>query len=187
MRINKNLNVTHISNRYIGNKNFAGEARRFNDAGKRNFNLYLDDPNATYMYGDEVYDVSDETIDENGHTALDRLIVDLESDGWNVKQMPADPSRGWDSHPYIKVNLNLHQPSGRNPEVFLVNRSNNAVAVEENAVDDFMDNIGHIDWMNISVRPYNYDWRENGNHQTAFATVLYFKFVETNIWADMYR
>jgi len=194
MRINKNLVVSNISNRFLGQKNFVGEARRYNEAGKRNFLLYLDDPNAKYEYGGVVYydpnNDADRYPDENGHTGFDKLRLALEADGWNVKDMPANEERGWDAHPYIKVMINLHRPNGRGPKVCMINQNNTAVTITEDGIDDFMNGVGRdrlIDFMNVAITPSNYDYKDGGNSQAAYASVMYFKFVENDAWADMYR
>lgn len=189
-RLNKNLIVSNISNRYLGQKNFQGEARRFNEAGKRNFYLYLDDPNATYRYGDTEYPVGDPSHDADGYTALDRFIMDLKQDGWHVKQMPSNEEKGYEGHPYIKVLVNLHPPVGQQPKVCFINRSGKAVQVPDEELDSYVSKIGTqkiVDWANIAVTPCNYNWRDGGNDQSAYASVMYFKFLETDVWAEQYE
>lgn len=183
MRLNKNLIVEHISSRYLGRKNFSGDPGRYNEAGKRNFNLYLDDPNANYSYGGEHFD-------SNDPSEVERLAETLRNDGWNVKFIPANEERGYEGHFYVKVNINANAQNNNVPRTRYINHNNNAIDIPEEALPEFLNKIGRgdqtIDWMNISISPYNYDWREGGNNQTAYVSVMYFKFVENDIWADEY-
>lgn len=183
MKLDKNLNVAHISNRYLVNKNFAGIRSEYNADGKRSFNLCLDDPNAKYTYGDIIYD----DLDEFGHAPLAQLPDDLVRDGWNVKVMPANEEKNYDAHPYVKINVKLDFDRNRLPLVYMINRNNQKVLIGEGDMSRFFDDIGNsrfINWMNVAVRPWNYDYKKGGNHQSGDAAVMYFKFIENDVWED---
>lgn len=184
MRLNKNLNVSHVSDRYLIHKNFAGKTSQFNRNGTRLFDLCLDDPCAVYSYGDIVYDGKDEP----GHAPLSQLPEDLKNDGWNVKVLPENKEKNYEERPFVKVTIKLDY--GRTPKICKVNRANRAIKIENDSIEDFLDNIGSsnvIEWANISVTPFNWDWRDGGNRQSAEASVLYFKFFENDIWEEMYE
>lgn len=189
MRINKTLTIEHLDNRYIFSPNFGGEARRYNEAGRRNFHVRLDDPNAIYTYGDVIYDVGNPEVDENGHTAVDRLVLDLKNDGWNPKVLPPNDEKGYYEMPILKTMINLDPPAGVPiPRIFIINSNMRAVEIpeEDNAI--WMDKLAskRIDWMNVTITPSNYNYKDGGNDQSAYAAIMYFKLVDLNPWATRY-
>ena len=78
-----------IEDAYLLYRNFAGKQTDYNAAGKRNFNVIIDDPDLAQKMAD---------------------------DGWNVKfRVPRDPQDAGVHH--IKVNVNFE--SARGPRIFM--------------------------------------------------------------------
>lgn len=96
------MNNLVVENANIGFKNFAGAAGKFNNAGNRNFCLFIDDP---------------------------VLIEQLKNDGWNVKFLAArdegDPPRA-----YIQIKVRFD--SARPPKIVLVTSHGKTVLDEAN-------------------------------------------------------
>ena len=189
MRINKTLTIEHLDNRHIFRPNFAGEARQYNPAGRRNFNVRLDDPNAIYSYGDVIYDVGSQIEDEYGHTPMDNLILDLRNDGWNPKVLPPNEDKNYGETPILKTMINLDPPAGVPvPRIFFINSSMRAIEIPEEEAGAWLTKLAsqRIEWMNVTITPSNYNFREGGNDQSAYAAIMYFKLVDLNPWANRY-
>lgn len=81
--------------------NFAGREDRFNPAGKRNFNVIIDDA---------------------------KMAQDLIADGWNVREVPPR-DEGGDPTYRLKVNVNFNGP--RPPKIVQVTSTNKVRLTED--------------------------------------------------------
>lgn len=122
-------------------RNFAGREGQFNREGDRNFSVLLDD---------------------------DKLVKDLEADGWNVKYLKAR-EEGDTEQPYLQVSVNF---DGRPPRVTMItSRGRTNLGEREVEMLDWAD----IRTCDLIVRPYH--WNVNGRSgikaylQSIFVTI----------------
>ena len=174
-RLYKQMVVQNLSNRDIIFKNFRGEARQYNEAGRRNFCLCLDDPKAIYKYGvperEDVFNVGDPA-------QLAEFIGILQADGFNLKSTPERD--GYPSRPYMKVNLAFDK--GTPPAIYMLNSLNRPIPVGVEFMEKLDGNL--IEKADIHFTPYNYD--ENGNAQSAWLRTMYFQLANTDPFANLY-
>lgn len=122
-------------------RNFAGREGQFNREGDRNFSVLLDD---------------------------EKLVKDLEADGWNVKYLKAR-EEGDTEQPYLQVSVNF---DGRPPRVTMItSRGRTNLGEREVEMLDWAD----IRTCDLIVRPYH--WNVNGRSgikaylQSIFVTI----------------
>ena len=143
---NRNLILENVEILPGGFRNFSGRPGQYNAEGDRNFCVVLPED----------------------------LVPMMESDGWNIKTLPARDEGDQDKH-FIRVKVRFN--SNRPPKIVLISSGGKSILDEES--------VDILDWSDIlsadmAINPYESDVRGE-HHVTGYLKSLYVTLDEDDL------